>query len=261
MSFNEFREFLADNSWFDDVNNLKLYNVFSTFGAWVASGFLLFKIRNYRASEFWHFGAPSLPRTWLLLPFLFISAIFVASFLLYFNQSIQIPQGLKEALGSDSTEKLLSKMLEMHNMADLLFNLFIIALVPAIFEEIFFRGTLQPLLTGLTGNAHAGILLSSFFFAAIHLNILQIIPMFFLALVLGYLYHYTKSLWPCIAIHFCNNGLAVLANYYSHSSSLAKKVADDTYVPGLAETLLFAVILASIFFYFHRQNKTLITHE
>jgi membrane protease YdiL (CAAX protease family) len=261
MNFQEFWKFLADASWFENTEHLKLYNVFSTFGAWVFSGFLLFRIRGYRRSEFWSFDQPVIPRTWIILPVLFISAIFIASFLLYLNQSIQIPQHLKESLGSDNSEKLLSRMLEMHSVGELMLNIFIIALVPAIFEEIFFRGTLQPLLIGLTGNKHIGIIFCSFLFAAIHLNIMQIIPMFFLAIVLGYLYQFTQSLLPGIVLHFCNNTLAILANYYSHSSSLAKKVADDTYVPGMAEVLLFTFILAAIFYYFYKQSKQSIINE
>ncbi len=261
MNFQGFLNFMADNSWFEKVENLKLYNVFSTFGAWVVSGFLLFRIRKYRTSDFWRFRQPEIPRTWLLLPFLFLSAIFVASFLLYLNQNINIPPGLREGLGSDASEKLLAKMLEMNTIGELMMNLLVIALVPALFEEIFFRGTLQPLMIGFTGNAHAGILFSSLLFAAIHLNIMQIIPMFFLAVVLGYLFHYTKSLLPGIIMHFCNNALAVLANYYSDSSTIAKKVADDTYVPGVWEVLLFTVILGGIFYYFHKQSKLELINE
>jgi len=260
MSMDEFTAYLSDMSWFQKVENLKIYNVFSTFGAWMVSGFLLFKMRKYKTSEFWRFNDSLIPRTWLLLPFLFVSCIFVASFLLHFNQNIQIPERLKASLGTEASQKLLERMLEMHSSSDFLINLFVIALVPAIFEEIFFRGTLQPLMQGFTGNVHVGIVLSSLIFAAIHLNIMQIIPMFFLALVLGYLFYFTKSLLPGILVHFCNNGMAVMANYYRDTSSVAKKVAEDTYVPDISMVVLFTAILGGIFFYFYNQSKQ-ITYE
>jgi membrane protease YdiL (CAAX protease family) len=256
MSLTEFRAFLVDNSWLEDVRSLKIYNLFSTFGAWVVSGFLLFKIRGYQWSEYWRFKEPEVKKTWVLLPFLFISAIFIASFLLYLNQQISIPENLRSGIGSEESRKLLERMLEMNSTMDLLFNLLIIALAPAIFEEIFFRGTLQPLLIGFARNKHIGIWVGSFLFAAIHLNLQQIIPMFFLALVLGYLCYFTGSLIPGIIIHFCNNGLAVMANYYSKTSPIARKVADDTYVPGIPEIILCTVVLAGIFYYLYQQTKT-----
>jgi membrane protease YdiL (CAAX protease family) len=261
MSFKEFAKFMRDNSWMDNTNNMKLFNVVSTFGACVVSGFLLLRMRKYPISGYWRFQRPVVERTWLLLPFLFISCIFVASALLQFNYSIDIPQSLKNSLGADTTQRLMDRMLVMYNTNDLLLNLFVIAFIPALFEEIFFRGTLQPLLIGFTGSAHAGIIICALIFAAIHQNIMQIIPMFFLALVLGYLIHYTKSLIPGIIIHFCNNALAVLAHYYSKTSDVAKKVAEDTYVPGIWEILLFSVILAGIFFYFHKKAKTITADE
>jgi uncharacterized protein len=254
-------EYLKEKTWFENINNLKLYNVFSTFGAWVVSGFLLFRIRSYKTREFWNFSRPKMPRIWLLLPFLFISAVVIAAFLLYVNQAIDIPESISKAFGSDASSELLQKMLVMNNTTELLINLLIIALIPALFEEMFFRGTLQPLMIGFTKNVHVGIGLGGLIFAAIHLNIHQIIPMFFLALVLGYLFHYTGSLLPGIIVHFCNNAFAVLVTYYSDKSDLAKMIANDSYVPGLWELLLGLVVLTGIFYYFQQQAKQTIPYE
>ncbi len=256
-----FAEYIQSQDWLRDARAMKLYNVISTFGAWVFSAFLLLKIRRQKVFAFWGFRRPEIRRTWLLLPFLFLSAMMIAAFLVYFNATIEIPESISRTFNSDVNEQLMKQMLAMNDPGDLFINLFVIALIPAVFEEIFFRGTLQQMMIGFTGNTHAGIAVTGLLFALIHLNVYQLIPMIFLALVLGYLYYYTGSIIPGIILHFCNNTFAILAKYYENRLAAAKMIADDTYLPGLWELLLCVTMLGGIFYYFHLQRQNLITHE
>ena len=256
-----FSEYIQSQDWLRDARAMKLYNVISTFGAWVFSAFLLLKIRRQKVFAFWRFKRPEIRRTWLLLPFLFLSAMMIAAFLVYFNATIEIPESISRTFNSDVNEQLMRQMLVMNDPGDLFINLFVIALIPAVFEEIFFRGTLQQMMIGFTGNTHAGIAVTGLLFALIHLNVYQLIPMIFLALVLGYLYYYTGSIIPGIILHFCNNTFAILAKYYENRLTAAKMIADDTYLPGLWELLLCVTMLGGIFYYFHLQRQNRITHE
>ena len=56
----------------------------------------------------------------------------------------------------------------MKTIQDYLISLIMIALLPAIFEEMLFRGALQPIMINITKNAFIGIFLTSFLFSAIH---------------------------------------------------------------------------------------------
>lgn len=236
---------------------IKLYNVFITFGAWVVSGFLLAKIRYYHPNDLWHFNKPRVHHVFILLPILFIAAIVIAAFLLQMNQMINFPQSIRDIFNPEQNQRMMECLLATSSDKVLILNILVIALAPALFEEMFFRGTLQPLLVRATGNAHAGIIIASLLFAAIHMNISQIIPMFFLALVLGYLFHYSGSIWPGILVHLCNNSLAILANYYKGNSVLAKAVADDTYTPGFIAVVVSVLVICGIFYYFIRQSRTI----
>jgi membrane protease YdiL (CAAX protease family) len=93
------------------------------------------------------------------------------------------------------------------------FPTFLMVAVAAPFcEEWLCRGVIAR---GLLrhGTPAKAILWSAFIFAVIHLNPWQAVPAFIIGLLLGYVYWKTRSLWPCIFIHFINNGASFLVLY------------------------------------------------
>ena len=104
------------------------------------------------------------------------------------------------------------KMLNVETIGGLLLNLIIIALIPAIGEEMTFRGVLQQSLTRRM-NPHVAIILSAAIFSFFHFQFYGFLPRMFLGILLGYMFYITGSLWTSILMHFVNNGSAV-ALYY-----------------------------------------------
>jgi len=249
---------LGNTSDASNIGFLKFYNAFATFGAWVVSAFLFTKVRSYKVNSLWKFQMPKVRFIWLLLPVLFISAVVVSAYLLNLNERLPIPDSIRSFFNS---AKMLENMLQMNTNLDLFVNIICIALFPALFEEIFFRGTLQPLFSGFFKNHHVGIWLCSLTFALVHLNIDQIMPMMFLALVLGYLFYYTKSIYTNILIHFLNNSLAIFAYYYQNNSGIAKQVVEDKFAPNMLSFFLFLGIIVSIFIFIIQQHKLNHKHE
>lgn len=94
-----------------------------------------------------------------------------------------------------------------------IFYLTTIGIIPAIFEELFFRKGLIDL-TREYGDKFA-ILISSLIFAVIHLNITQGIFAFFMGIILGTLYVKTGKLRYGMILHGMNNSYAVLASIFS----------------------------------------------
>lgn len=87
-----------------------------------------------------------------------------------------------------------------------------IAVMPALLEEFAFRGVLmQPLRK--YGDWFA-ILTSSFCFAIVHANMVQIPFAFIAGISLGYFCIKTKSIWTSVTIHFFNNLLSALFSVY-----------------------------------------------
>lgn len=152
----------------------------------------------------------------------------------------------------------LQVFLKMNNFGDLLINLFIMALLPAIGEELFFRGALQKALLRLSHKPWLAIVSSSLVFALLHGTFFKLLPIFALGLILGVIYHVTRNLWYTILIHFLNNAFAVLSIYYGNRSQVLKKLSDDSFsVPFYAALISLAVGIGIIYFIKKKSDEVL----
>lgn len=142
------------------------------------------------------------------------------------NQKIPFGEGVM-AMQQRAIE-VTKALLKMHDESSLLFNLILIALIPAIAEEFFFRGAIQRTLVNLTKkNAWIGILLTAVFFSLVHGEMLGFFPRVALGLVLGLVYYYSGNLWYSILIHFINNGFQVVLVYLFQRHYIAMDITQD----------------------------------
>ncbi|MDB5193385.1 MAG: family intrarane metalloprotease [Segetibacter sp.] len=148
----------------------------------------------------------------------------------------------------------INAFLKMNSVGDLLINLFIMALLPAIGEELFFRGALQKMLYRLCNMGWLAILVSAAIFALLHGTVFKILPIFVLGLMLGTIYHLTRNLWYGIIIHFLNNAFAVFAVYYSTKSEMMKKLADENFTVPIYAALLSLLAGAAIIYFMKRKS-------
>ena len=111
-------------------------------------------------------------------------------------------------------------------MKGLFINLLMIAIIPAIGEEFFFRGLLQRIFSNWVRNTHWGIIISAFLFSAIHMQFYGFFPRFLLGAMFGYLFVWSGSLWLPVLAHFINNSLAVIAYYLVSIRVLDEKVVN-----------------------------------
>ncbi|MCZ4693531.1 CPBP family intramembrane metalloprotease [Ancylomarina euxinus] len=141
------------------------------------------------------------------------------------------------------------KFLKMDHLGDLLSNLLLIAVIPALGEELLFRGVLQKQFSKMTGSIHWGIFISAALFSALHMQFFGFFPRLFLGMLFGYLLVWTGSLWVPILAHLVNNGLAVTASYFIGKGQLPQE-ADSIGSSNLMwETSLISLILFSALVY------------
>ena len=140
----------------------------------------------------------------------------------------------------DAASELTDRMLQVDTIWGLLVNLLVIALIPAIGEELTFRGMLQQALHRGCKNAHVAVFLSAFIFSFIHFQFYGFLPRMFLGLILGYLFYYSGSLWTSILMHFVNNGAAVVVAYFQYKNGI------DVDVDNFGATDSVWVLLASL---------------
>lgn len=105
-----------------------------------------------------------------------------------------------------------------NSLEQMLLGMLVIAIIPAIGEELVFRGMIQHELWRGTQNAHVAIWLSAFFFSAIHVQFYGFVPRLLLGALFGYLYYWSGNLLLPMFAHFINNGLGVILFYLSRKN-------------------------------------------
>jgi membrane protease YdiL (CAAX protease family) len=142
------------------------------------------------------------------------------------NQQMSFPSSLSGLsrwmkARESQADQITAFLLQTKTTKGLLLNLFIIALIPAVGEEMLFRGLLQRLLNEWTRSVFAGVFLTALIFSAIHLQFFGFLPRFLLGLVLGILLEITQSLWAPVAAHFVNNATLVVLYYLKNINIIA----------------------------------------
>jgi len=114
----------------------------------------------------------------------------------------------------------------MDTPLDLFINLVIIAIIPAVGEELLFRGVIQKLFLKWNEKVHLSVWLTAFVFSAVHMQFLGFFPRLILGAILGYMLVWSGSLWLPVAAHFTNNAFAVLLTYFIGMDKINPSVED-----------------------------------
>ncbi|MDX2247471.1 MAG: CPBP family intramembrane glutamic endopeptidase [Bacteroidia bacterium] len=132
----------------------------------------------------------------------------------------------------------------------LVLNLFIFAFLPAVCEELFFRGFLQKRLS-LAWKPSAAIGVAAIIFSFAHFQFLSFFSRLLLAGLLGYFFHTTQRLLPCIIAHFAYNSATILLIYFSSGAgnTLFGPIGEDIGMNGeiVLLSLISTIILIQIF--------------
>lgn len=139
-----------------------------------------------------------------------------------------------------------------------LIAMLVIAVLPAIGEELMFRGALQSILIRWFKNAHLAIWATGAFFSFIHFQLDGFIPRMLLGVVFGYLYVWSGNLWYAIWAHFINNGIQVLA-FYLNKAKVTKIDMENTQWVTWQQGLMAALISGVLLWYLKRlfdQSRT-----
>jgi membrane protease YdiL (CAAX protease family) len=192
-----------------------------------------------------------------------LSAMIVNTVFTYWNIHVKLPAYLKAfeiwAQKKEWELKKLTKLLTtFKSTQDLLLAIVIIAVIPAIGEELLFRGILQNLFFKSTKNIHIAILTSAFVFSAIHLQLYGFLPRFILGILFGYLYWWTKNLTFPIIAHFFNNSFTLTASFLYPKSTTVYEL-EGYQLPPISIIILFAIIGSFLCVYIQKKTRYLHT--
>ena len=161
------------------------------------------------------------------------------------NANIKFPESLAafEKLMQDlqvRATEVMEKFVNVDTIGGLIINLFMIAGLAALGEELLFRSVIQTSLIKICKNAHVGIFIASAIFSLFHMEFYGLLPRLVLGLLMGYMYYYSRSIWIPMAMHFANNGTIVFLYYLNNIGAI------NIDVESFGETNIFVLILSII---------------
>ena len=160
---------------------------------------------------------PNYPGFWLVGTFAILIALPMVQWLGEINRAIEFPSELTNWIRSkeDEANETVKALLSRHTVKDLLLNLFFIAGLAAVGEELLFRGVVQRIFVRQFGQAWPAIIFSAFLFAALHMQFYGFFPRLALGILLGAIYWYSGSLWVAILAHFVYDAILITLVYFN----------------------------------------------
>lgn len=186
---------------------LKILQICQGIGMFIVPGFILAKF--FSAQPVQYLGLKKVNNNLVALSILTVIVAFPAiNFLASLNELVPMPQWMIDM--EEKAAVLTKAFMAVDSIGGLLLNIFMIAVLPAIGEELIFRGLFQRIFTDITGKIFWGVIISAILFSAMHMQFQGFLPRFALGVMLGYLYVWSGSIWLSIIAHFINNAIAIV---------------------------------------------------
>jgi len=231
------------------------------FGIFLIPSLVFAYLSDAHPFEYAGLKAPQKTSFFLLGVITMIAAYFMVEFLGMVNETIvnHLPPGTQKWIlkGESDANGTLENILSMKNSKDLMVTIFLVGALPAIGEEIFFRGILQRIFIQIFKKAWPGIIFTGFLFSAFHMQFLGFLPRMALGIVLGALYWYSGSLFTSMLGHFIFNTTNILLVYFKIADLDSKSSA------GLVFSIIGLVSIAVVVFllnYFRKKSETDYSH-
>ena len=143
-------------------------------------------------------------------------------------------------LMEENAQRVMEKFMQDTSTSNLILNIIVLALIPALLEEYFFRVALQTSMINLFRNKFIGIFLTSILFSLIHFQLFSFFPRVIMGMFLGYLYVISKNVVVPIVYHFFNNLIIVMGYYLFNTKIIETNLTQTGYI---YTPILFALSL------------------
>jgi hypothetical protein len=232
----------------EHINAVKFLQIIGALGTFVFSSFLISFFYTGSWTGFFTFGKTIHWKAAILLILIMLASLPLVNLLTDLNLRFQIPfDGIESYFRKmeEQTESMMMTLIRADNIGGLLLNLFMIAIIPAVGEELVFRGLIQKHLTDLFKNGHVAIIVASIIFSLAHFQIYSFLPRFFLGMILGYTFYYGKSLWYPMLAHLVNNSLGVIFYYFYMKDQTGESIEEIGTMELMPVTAIASLVLVA----------------
>jgi membrane protease YdiL (CAAX protease family) len=236
----------------ETINAVKFLQIVGALGTFVFSSMLISFFYTGSWLGYFRFGKTIHTGAALLLILIMVSALPAVNMLTELNTRLELPfAGAESYLREleEQTQALMMTLVRADNPLDLLINIFMIAIIPAVGEELVFRGLIQRHLTELFRNGHVAIILASVIFSLAHFQFYSFLPRFLLGMILGYAFYYGRSIWYPMIAHLVNNTLGVVFYYFYLKDTTGEALEEIGTMELMPVTALFSLVLVFMLMY------------
>lgn len=146
-------------------------------------------------------------------------------------------------------------MPDYSNVGIYFLSLLLMAVIPAICEELFIRGNVFSGLS--TRSTWFGILISALLFSLMHANPVQTVHQFGLGIVLAIIMAMSGSILPCILLHFFNNFVSItLTAYLPQVGDWYAQLGYYNWLVGFFSVAIGLISLVALLYLYHRFGKS-----
>lgn len=241
------------------IEGLKFFQLFSAIGIFIVPPILFGWIVYKKPLASLSLKSFSKPINWLSVLVLMVVSMPFMTWLVEFNEQLVLPDFLAplEAWmkqSEQSAEALTKVFLTFNGLGSFVYIMVIVAVVPAIGEELLFRGVLQKIMVGWFKNYHVAIWVTAILFSALHMQFYGFLPRMLLGALFGYVFYWSGSLWLPILGHFINNGSVVMLSYlYPEMMENTEITLFDSEM-NLIASIVSAVLVVGLLLMFKRIN-------
>lgn len=251
---------IGDLSDPESIRVLKYFQVVQSVGLFIVPPVILAWLFHGKIAEYLYLKRNATSTSIFLVAILIIFALPLINFIGEWNTRMEFPEflaGMERWMknAEENAAELTEAFLKVETTGGLLFNLFMIAFLPAIGEELLFRGVIQRIFTGWTRNHHWGIWISAILFSALHIQFYGFVPRMLLGVLFGYLLVWSGSMWLPIVAHFFNNGFAVVAMYLIDKNVLNPGVEEIGASPGSQYAAILSLALVFLLMFLIKKEN------
>lgn len=261
-----FSELISSSLTFDshNINLLKYLQTIQSVGLFIVPSIILAFLFGGKVSTYLHLNRKPVGLSIILALAIIYAASPLINILGIWNSNMSLPgwmSGIENWMrqNEDAADKLTDLFVQANTIPALLFNILMIGIIPAIGEELLFRGVIQRIFTEWSKNKHVGIWITAILFSALHMQFYGFIPRALLGAMFGYLLIWSGNLWLPVLAHFINNTTAVIAYYLYNKGTIDFDPdtlgANSEHGIAAIISVIVVVCLFVVFYYFEKRRR------
>ena len=187
------------------INLYKFIQVVQAIGFFIVPPFILGYLFLGKSKEYLHLDKSFNAQSMILIIVMMFFASPLINLIGELNSNMNLPDwlsGVEDWMrnAEKNAAEITDAFLNVKTIGGLAFNIFMVALLPAVGEELLFRGVIQKIFSQMTHSHHWGIWISAILFSALHMQFYGFVPRVLLGALFGYLLVLGRLY---VAAHYC----------------------------------------------------------